>query len=124
MASQMTGQTTKENGISDPSHVEKAVSCFDKGFLDNDEDTEFTPAEQRKIIHRIDRRLLITCGVMYCVSLMDRTNLSAAAIAGMVVELELYIGFRYVSMPAGLMIKDDAHNLCSLPSPWCFSPRM
>ncbi len=43
---------------------------------------EFTPAEQRRIVHRIDRRLVVTCGFMYCISLMDRTNLSAAIIAG------------------------------------------
>jgi len=43
---------------------------------------EFTPQEQKKIIHRIDRRLVVTVGVLYCISLMDRTNLSAANIAG------------------------------------------
>lgn len=47
-----------------------------------DYECEFTPAEQRKIIHRIDRRLVVTVGVLYCISLMDRTNLSAANIAG------------------------------------------
>ncbi|KAK4994195.1 hypothetical protein LTR66_005731, partial [Elasticomyces elasticus] len=55
----------------------------------------FSPAEQKKIIHRIDRRLVPTVGLMYCVSLMDRTNLSAAAIAGMTKELKLNVGFRY-----------------------------
>ena len=45
---------------------------------------EFSEREQRKIIHRIDRRLVVTVGVLYCISLMDRTNLSAAAIAGFV----------------------------------------
>lgn len=50
---------------------------------------EFTPEEQRKIIHRVDRRLVVTVGVLYCISLMDRTNLSAAAIAGMTKELSL-----------------------------------
>jgi hypothetical protein len=45
---------------------------------------EFTPAEQKNIIHRIDRRLVLTVGVLYCVSLMDRTNLSSANIAGYV----------------------------------------
>lgn len=45
-------------------------------------ESEFTLAEQRKIIHRIDRRLVVTVGVLYCISLMDRTNLSAAALAG------------------------------------------
>ncbi|KAF2726131.1 MFS general substrate transporter, partial [Polychaeton citri CBS 116435] len=56
---------------------------------------EFSPAEQKSIIHRIDRRLVVTVGFMYCISLMDRTNLSAAAIAGMNVELEMEHGFRY-----------------------------
>ena len=43
---------------------------------------KFTEKEQRKIIHKVDRRLLVTLGALYCVSLMDRTNLSAANIAG------------------------------------------
>ncbi|KAH6654659.1 major facilitator superfamily domain-containing protein [Truncatella angustata] len=52
-------------------------------------ESEYTPEEQKRIIRRIDRRLVTTVGVMYCVSLMDRTNLSAANIAGMVTELKL-----------------------------------
>ena len=47
-------------------------------------DEIYSPQEQKRIIHRIDRRLVTMCGVMYCISLMDRTNLSAAAIAGYV----------------------------------------
>lgn len=62
-----------------------------------DDDFGFTQAEQRSIIRRIDRRLVITVGAMYCVSLMDRTNMSAANIAGMSVELNL-INNRYVSL--------------------------
>ncbi|KAK1974495.1 major facilitator superfamily transporter [Colletotrichum cereale] len=60
-----------------------------------DIDAGFTPEEQRQIIRRVDRRLVVTVGAMYCVSLMDRTNLSAAAIAGMTKELSLYIDNRY-----------------------------
>jgi len=45
-------------------------------------DDEFTPEEQKKIIRRIDLRLVLTAGTMYCISLMDRTNLGAAAVAG------------------------------------------
>jgi MFS family permease len=56
---------------------------------------EFTPEETKKIIHRIDRRLITTVGLMYCISLMDRTNLSVAAIAGMNVDLALTAHFRY-----------------------------
>lgn len=46
------------------------------------EDEEFTPEEQKKIIRRVDLRLVTMTGLAYCVSLMDRTNLSMAAIAG------------------------------------------
>lgn len=62
-----------------------------------DDDPVYSRKEQRKIIHRIDRRLVVTTGAMYCVSLMDRTNLPNAAIAGMNVELNLNVDFRYVS---------------------------
>jgi hypothetical protein len=54
------------------------------GSSQDDYECEFTHAEQRKIIHRIDRRLVLTVGVLYCISLMDRTNLSSASIAGFV----------------------------------------
>jgi hypothetical protein len=40
---------------------------------------------------------VLTDGAMYCVSLIDRTNLAAASIAGMTVDLRL-VGGRYVSV--------------------------
>jgi len=43
---------------------------------------EFSEAEQKHIVRRIDRRLVTVLGVLYCASLMDRTNLGSAAIAG------------------------------------------
>jgi hypothetical protein len=49
----------------------------------NDADiSEFSPEEQKRIIRRIDFRLVTTLGVLYMCSLMDRTNLGAANIAG------------------------------------------
>lgn len=54
-----------------------------------------TDEEKRKIIRRVDYRLVTVLGFMYCVSLMDRTNLPAANIAGMKDELQLGIGERY-----------------------------
>ncbi len=56
----------------------------------------YTPEEEKRILRHVDRRLVLTVGAMYCVSLMDRTNLGAANIAGMGKEL-LLIGNRYVS---------------------------
>lgn len=53
--------------------------------LNNDDyDEEFSPEEQKRIIRRIDLRLVSITGLAYCVSLMDRTNLSMAAVAGCV----------------------------------------
>lgn len=60
-----------------------------------DED-EYTESEARRVVHKIDRRLLVTIGFMYCVSLIDRTNISFAAIAGLAQDLVL-TGNRYVS---------------------------
>ena len=49
-------------------------------LLDND--PVYSYKEQRAIIHRIDRRLVVTCGLLYCFSLIDRGNLGNASIAG------------------------------------------
>jgi hypothetical protein len=49
----------------------------------------FTPEEKKKIIRKVDFRLIPTLGFMYCVSLMDRTNLGVAMVAGMGVDLKL-----------------------------------
>ncbi|CAI7577131.1 uncharacterized protein N7487_004020 [Penicillium crustosum] len=61
----------------------------------DEDDDEFTPQEQKKIIRRIDLRLVTMTGLAYCISLMDRTNLSMAAVAGLKKELRLDIGERY-----------------------------
>ena len=62
-------------------HVEKSFTQDSNDMRIN----RFTPAEQARIIRRIDIRLVLTLGFLYCTSLMDRTNLSSAAIAGSVV---------------------------------------
>lgn len=59
---------------------------------DNSSDyVEYDEVEQRKITRRVDIRLVLICGLTYCVSLMDRTNLSAASLAGMNVELKMNV---------------------------------
>ncbi|KAL4976048.1 major facilitator superfamily domain-containing protein [Aspergillus desertorum] len=75
--------------------VEKVEDAGHAARNNIDYDEEFSPEEQKKIIRRIDLRLVTITGLAYCVSLMDRTNLSMAAVAGMVVDLELYVGYRY-----------------------------
>jgi hypothetical protein len=48
----------------------------------SEDDDEFTADEKKKIIRRVDMRLVTMTGLAYCISLMDRTNLSMAAVAG------------------------------------------
>jgi hypothetical protein len=49
-------------------HKEKS----DSSDHDSELDSPFTPKEQAKIRHRIDRRLIPALGMMYGISLMDR----------------------------------------------------
>ena len=74
----------KESGYG-TEHLEDAKVMSTNSDISVDE--IYSPREQKRIIHRIDRRLVTMCGIMYCISLMDRTNLGAAAIAGYVFAL-------------------------------------
>lgn len=68
-----------------------------KPMLENiDDDPVFSYEEQRKIIRRVDFRLVLMLGFLHCVCLIDRGNIGAAKLAGMSTELNL-IGNRYVS---------------------------
>ncbi|KAL7626525.1 hypothetical protein AAE478_003297 [Parahypoxylon ruwenzoriense] len=66
----------------------------DKSQLSDTVDDDISEEEGKRIIWRVDRRLVTMVGVLYCISLMDRTNLSAAAVAGMIDDLNL-VGTRY-----------------------------
>jgi hypothetical protein len=81
-----------------PSYDDNHLEKLDSPSSTDPEDAYhwFTPEQGRKIKHRIDRRLVLMLGAMYCVSLMDRTNLSNAAIAGMRDELAMVGNNRYV----------------------------
>jgi len=69
------GYDTEKNVVE---HVERTIS-----EVSNDAHiAEFTLEEQKKIIRRVDFRLVTTLGFLYMCSLMDRTNLGAANIAG------------------------------------------
>ncbi|GKT41470.1 high-affinity nicotinic acid transporter [Colletotrichum spaethianum] len=62
----------------------------------NFDDIEFSPEEQKKIMRRVDVRLVSTVGLLYCFSVIDRSNLPSAAVAGMIGDLDM-TGNRYVS---------------------------
>ncbi|KAH6686839.1 retrograde regulation protein 2 [Plectosphaerella plurivora] len=86
-----------DDGISTatPGNEAETIEEVKPRRVDINDDPEFSLKEQRAIIHRIDRRLVVMLGAIYCVSLIDRTNLSNAAIAGMTLDLKLNVGFRY-----------------------------
>ncbi|KAJ9624448.1 hypothetical protein H2203_005183 [Taxawa tesnikishii (nom. ined.)] len=70
------------------------VKSADSDAINDARIERFTPEERKKIMRRIDRRLVLTLGFLYCVSLMDRTNTGIAVVAGMGVDLVL-VGSRY-----------------------------
>jgi hypothetical protein len=97
MATEAIPEKTASHG-SDKDNVEvEAAKSNHPAHGASPDDFGFTEEEQKRIMKRVDRRLVTTVGLMYCVSLMDRTNLGAANIAGMDVDLGLKIGSRYVS---------------------------
>lgn len=70
-------------------------------------------AHQKKVIRRIDTRLLPILGLMYSISLVDRTNLGLALVAGMQEQLQLQVGDRYTII---VMIFFIAYIIFEIPS--------
>ncbi|KZZ94246.1 Major facilitator superfamily domain, general substrate transporter [Moelleriella libera RCEF 2490] len=62
---------------------------------DVDYDELYSLREQKRIIRRVDVRLITMLGCLYVISLVDRINISTAAIAGLNADLGLQIGTRY-----------------------------
>ncbi|KAJ5793190.1 phthalate transporter [Penicillium pulvis] len=80
-----------------------------------DDDLGFTPREQRHIIHKIDRRLILGLGLLFAASLIDRTNLGNAAIAGChdlvklikqsIILLVFFIPYVLVQFPSSILVR-------------------
>ena len=102
----------KEVQVSDHGDTEK--SNTELAAHPSVSDFGFTEEEQKRIIRHVDIRLVLTIGVLYCVSLMDRTNLGVASVAGMQEDLALTVGTRYVSFSPfrgeGRVVKDGSSN--------------
>ncbi|KAF2199486.1 MFS transporter [Delitschia confertaspora ATCC 74209] len=58
-------------------------------------DKTWTPEEEKKVVHRIDRRLLPLLCITYGLQYYDKAMLSQAALFGLRTDLELGIGNRY-----------------------------
>ncbi|GAA5999144.1 uncharacterized protein JCM10292_001621 [Rhodotorula paludigena] len=59
------------------------------------ESQELDPAYERRLVRKIDWRLIPILSALYAISLIDRTNISVARTVGMAVDLELTVGERY-----------------------------
>lgn len=94
----MSSSPTHEKSIDAEAFREKGSDATPvNSVLAVDDEFGITPEEKKRIIRHVDRRLVLTIGALYCVSLMDRTNLGAANIAGMKKDLDLIGNNHYVS---------------------------
>lgn len=76
----MEKQDGEKQGVLSHDQIESAV----KELANDERALAFTEKEQRAIIRRVDLRLVVTLGCLYLISLLDRTNLGAASVAGFV----------------------------------------
>ncbi|KAK4693921.1 hypothetical protein P7C70_g8838, partial [Phenoliferia sp. Uapishka_3] len=94
--------------VTSPAH--STISQSDKPSFTHDESTspntdlegahEVDPAEDARIMRKVDWRLIPILSLLYSISLIDRTNISVARVAGMALPLAkgglaLTIGARY-----------------------------
>jgi hypothetical protein len=63
-------------------HIEDRADSTPPGSDNGGHLSQWPVEEQNRIMRKVDVRLIPIAGFMYCVSLLDRTNLSNAAIAG------------------------------------------
>ncbi|KAE9411613.1 MFS general substrate transporter [Gymnopus androsaceus JB14] len=89
-ATKSTGSHSGEDMTGKPSSVSASNSDIE-GALSVGEKAAF----ERRILRRIDLRMLPILGLLYSLALIDRTNLGVARIAGMGEDLELSVGSRY-----------------------------
>ncbi|KIW71551.1 hypothetical protein PV04_03705 [Phialophora macrospora] len=100
-------------------HVEKSEELLSHLSDRNDEEAPTTTAqdwtqdEERALVKKLDWRVFPMLCVVFGLSLLDRTNISAAYIAGMAVDLELTVGARY---SIALLIFFVGYAIFELPS--------
>jgi hypothetical protein len=94
-------------------HIEKAEHDVDGSSQEAGEIRDWTQEEERKLVWRIDLRVFPFLCFVFGLSLLDRTNISAAYIAGLAEDLELAVGARYNT---ALLVFFIGYALFELPS--------
>ncbi|KAL6704979.1 hypothetical protein ACN47E_007382 [Coniothyrium glycines] len=79
----------------------------------NGSEVVFDEVEEKRLVRKIDWRLLPILGALYSIALIDRTNISNARVAGMEADLQLQIGDRYTIV---LVLFFPTYFLLELPS--------
>lgn len=108
----------KELAVEKPDIYEKDEKDEDFNLTDSRINV-FAPKEQKNIIFRVDCRLVLTLGFLYLISLMDRTNLGAAAIAGYALSqfLSQESGLNFdsrMTTQLGMNAKNNAYTIVSV----------
>ena len=85
----------------------------DEQYLQDSPGVEIDHNYEKKLIRKIDGRLLPILGLLYSIALIDRVNISAARISGMGDDLGLEIGSRYT---IALVVFFPPYFLFELPS--------
>jgi hypothetical protein len=94
-------------------HIEKADPDLDGSSQEAADTRDWTPEEERKLVWRIDLRVFPFLCFVFGLSLLDRTNISAAYIAGLAADLDLAVGARY---NIALLVFFIGYALFELPS--------
>jgi len=113
--------------------IEKIPAFHEEHKLDDDAREEENATslpdkkENRRLRRKVDLRLVPALGLMYAVSLMDRSNLPNASIAGMRADLGLSVGYRYSLVALCFFItytlfQSPATILCRIVGPRYFLP--
>ncbi|KAL3447212.1 major facilitator superfamily domain-containing protein [Aspergillus insuetus] len=106
-----TRELSTEEKVSAADHLESVQ--LEKGKDDGAPMFGIDEAHQKKVMRRIDLRLLPILGIMYSISLIDRTNLGLAFVAGMEEDLGLDVGQRYTII---VMVFFVAYIVFEIPS--------
>lgn len=109
-------------------HASDPEAAHDRQIIADREnpDAGHDPSSVRKTMRKVDRRLLPILGALYSISLIDRTNISNARVAGAGVDLNLTAGSNY-SIPLLVFFVSLQVHICfrhrslTFPSIWCTS---
>ncbi|KAF2018172.1 MFS general substrate transporter [Aaosphaeria arxii CBS 175.79] len=97
-----------------PTHEEKIGNNSPATSINEEvSNRDWTPEEERKLVWKIDFRVFPMLCFVFGLSLLDRTNISAAYIAGLAEDLRLDIGSRY---SIALLVFFIGYAIFELPS--------